>query len=101
VESVPVAAGGGLDLGAVLARLAALEANEVWVEAGPRLAGALLAARLADELVIYLAPCLLGPQALPLAQLPELQSLDARLALRYESVEQCGDDLRIIARCLV
>jgi diaminohydroxyphosphoribosylaminopyrimidine deaminase / 5-amino-6-(5-phosphoribosylamino)uracil reductase len=98
VESVPAVAG-GLDLAAVLARLAVLEANEVWVEAGPRLAGALLDARLADELVIYLAPCLLGPQALPLAQLPALTSLDARLALRFESVERSGDDLRIIARC--
>jgi diaminohydroxyphosphoribosylaminopyrimidine deaminase/5-amino-6-(5-phosphoribosylamino)uracil reductase len=102
IESVPAAAdGGGVDLPAVLARLTALEANEVWVESGPRLAGALLAARLADELVIYLAPCLLGPQALPLAQLPELRELDGRVALRYESVDRIGADLRIIARCLV
>ncbi len=99
VETVPAAAGGGVELAAALARLAALEANEVWVEAGPRLAGALLAARLVDELVLYLAPCLLGPQAQPLAQLPMLQRLDDRFSLRFQSVERIGDDLRIIARC--
>ena len=98
IEQVPAASGGGVDLAAVLRRLVALEANEVWVEAGPRLAGALLAARLVDELVIYLAPCLLGPQAQPLAQLPELRRLDERSKWRYESVERVGDDLRLIAR---
>ena len=98
VESLPGAAGGGLDLAAALARLAQLEANEVWVEAGPTLAGALLAARLADELVIYLAPCLLGPQALPLAQLPQITALDARLAFSFEDIARIGPDLRITAR---
>ena len=100
IERVAAAVGGeGVDLAAVLARLVALEANEVWVEAGPRLAGALLAARLVDELVIYLAPCLLGPQAQPLAQLPLLQRLEARLSLSYQSVDRIGEDLRIVARC--
>ena len=100
IERVAAAVGGeGVDLAAVLARLAVLEANEVWVEAGPRLAGALLAARLVDELVIYLAPCLLGPQAQPLAQLPLLQRLEARLSLSYQSVDRIGEDLRIVARC--
>jgi diaminohydroxyphosphoribosylaminopyrimidine deaminase/5-amino-6-(5-phosphoribosylamino)uracil reductase len=88
----------GLDLRAVLARLAALGANEVWVEAGARLSGALLQAQLVDELVVYLAPCLLGPQAQPLANLPLLESLDERLALRFESVQQIGPDVRVIAR---
>jgi diaminohydroxyphosphoribosylaminopyrimidine deaminase/5-amino-6-(5-phosphoribosylamino)uracil reductase len=97
VERVP-AASGGVDLPAVLARLAALEANEVWIEAGARLAGAFLAADLIDELVVYLAPCLLGPQARPLAQLPELRRLEDRLNLRYEAVDRIGDDLRVIAR---
>jgi diaminohydroxyphosphoribosylaminopyrimidine deaminase/5-amino-6-(5-phosphoribosylamino)uracil reductase len=97
VERVP-AAGGGVDLPAVLARLAALEANEVWIEAGARLAGAFLAASLVDELVVYLAPCLLGPQARPLAQLPELHRLEDRLSLRYDAVDRVGEDLRIIAR---
>jgi diaminohydroxyphosphoribosylaminopyrimidine deaminase/5-amino-6-(5-phosphoribosylamino)uracil reductase len=98
IESVGTSAAGGLDLAAVMARLAALQANEIWVEAGPRLAGALLAAQLADELVIYFAPCMLGPQALPLAQLPPIGSLAERLALRYVAVDRIGADLRIIAR---
>jgi diaminohydroxyphosphoribosylaminopyrimidine deaminase / 5-amino-6-(5-phosphoribosylamino)uracil reductase len=88
----------GLDLQAVMARLAALGANEVWVEAGARLTGALLSAQLADELVIYMAPCLLGPQARPLAHLPLLERLEERLLLRFESVQQIGSDLRVIAR---
>ena len=97
VEALP-AAEGGVDLAAVLARLAAWPANEVWVEAGPHLAGALLAAGLVDELIVYVAPCLLGPQARPLAQLPLLENLERRLSLQFRSVERLGDDLRIIAR---
>lgn len=97
IETVPSAGGPcGVDLPAVLTRLAALEANEIWVEAGPCLAGALLSARLVDELVVYMAPCLLGPQARPLAQLPELLQLDQRLRLEYASVERVGADLRIV-----
>jgi diaminohydroxyphosphoribosylaminopyrimidine deaminase/5-amino-6-(5-phosphoribosylamino)uracil reductase len=98
VEAVAPAAGGGLDLAAVLARLAALEANEIWVEAGARLAGALLAQRLVDELVLYVAPCLLGADALPLALLPQLTSLEQRLALRFHEVTRIGADLRLVLR---
>jgi diaminohydroxyphosphoribosylaminopyrimidine deaminase / 5-amino-6-(5-phosphoribosylamino)uracil reductase len=97
VEQVPES-GTGVDLHAVFARLAALGANEVWVEAGARLTGALFAAQLVDEMVIYLAPCLLGPQAQPLAQLPQLNRLDERLPLRFDSVERIGADLRVILR---
>jgi diaminohydroxyphosphoribosylaminopyrimidine deaminase/5-amino-6-(5-phosphoribosylamino)uracil reductase len=98
IERVVTNNSDSLDLAAVMARLAALHANEVWTEAGPRLAGALLAAHLADELVIYMAACMLGPQGLPLAQLPPIASLDGRLALRYVAVDRIGADLRIIAR---
>jgi diaminohydroxyphosphoribosylaminopyrimidine deaminase / 5-amino-6-(5-phosphoribosylamino)uracil reductase len=97
VEVLPATAD-GIDLAAALARLAAWPANEVWVEAGPRLAGALLVADLVDELVVYVAPCLLGPQARPLAELPLLEDLGRRLSLRFHSVERLGEDLRIIAR---
>lgn len=99
VQVEPVAASAsGVDLAAVMTRLAALQANEVWVEAGARLAGALLAAQRVDELIVYLAPCLLGPQALPLAQLTAPGNLDERLRLRYVAVDRIGADLRIIAR---
>ncbi|MGH8252828.1 MAG: bifunctional diaminohydroxyphosphoribosylaminopyrimidine deaminase/5-amino-6-(5-phosphoribosylamino)uracil reductase RibD [Steroidobacteraceae bacterium] len=97
IEPVPLN-GSGLDLVAVLAALMALPANEVWVEAGPRLAGALLTAQLADEIIVYMAPCMLGPQGSPLAQLPPIASLADRLALRYVAVDRIGADLRIIAR---
>ena len=100
IEAAP-ATSAGLDLHTVLGRLAELEANEVWVEAGARLTGALLTAQLVDELVIYFAPCLLGPQARPLAQLPLLQRLDERLMLHFDSVQPMGADLRVIARSAV
>ena len=84
----------------MLQRLAALQANEVWVEAGPTLAGALLTEGLVDELIVYVAPCLLGPDARALAQLPPLRSLEQRLALRFTDVRTIGDDLRITAAVL-
>jgi diaminohydroxyphosphoribosylaminopyrimidine deaminase/5-amino-6-(5-phosphoribosylamino)uracil reductase len=92
-----VAAEPHCDLGAVLARLAALECNDVWVEAGPKLSGALLAAGLVDELVLYLAPKLLGDRGLGMFALGPLDSLDAH-GLVIDEVRRLGDDLRICAR---
>jgi diaminohydroxyphosphoribosylaminopyrimidine deaminase/5-amino-6-(5-phosphoribosylamino)uracil reductase len=97
VESVPRSPGGGLALQTVLRRLAEREANEVWVEAGARLAGALLDARLVDELIVYLAPSLLGPTARPLAQLPEITQLEQRLRLEFTECKPIGPDLRLTA----
>jgi diaminohydroxyphosphoribosylaminopyrimidine deaminase/5-amino-6-(5-phosphoribosylamino)uracil reductase len=88
----------GVDLAAVLRRLGALEVNEVWVESGPRLAGALIEERLADELVVYLAPHLLGATALGMFRLPALDELAHRVRLRYTDVRFVGNDLRIMAR---
>jgi diaminohydroxyphosphoribosylaminopyrimidine deaminase/5-amino-6-(5-phosphoribosylamino)uracil reductase len=96
VERVAVDANDGrLDLAAVLAELAAREVNELQVEAGPILSGSLLASGLADELLLYVAPVLLGDTARPLANLPPLASL--RDAARLTLVEQtpCGPDLRL------
>lgn len=97
VETVPSAGSGGLQLEAVLRRLAQLQANEVWVEAGARLAGALLRANLVDELIVYLAPSLLGQQARALVELPEISTLDARLQLQFSDVTPIGADLRLTA----
>ena len=69
---------GGLNLQAVMAQLARRECNEVHVECGPTLAGALLQAGLVDELVIYMAPLLLGDKARGLFQLPELTRMSER-----------------------
>jgi diaminohydroxyphosphoribosylaminopyrimidine deaminase/5-amino-6-(5-phosphoribosylamino)uracil reductase len=86
------------DLGYVLARLAELEINEVLVEAGPTLAGAFLQAGFADELLLYIAPVLLGPQARPLLQLPELTELAQ--GRRFSMMDTCavGADLRLRLR---
>lgn len=81
------------DLTAVLGLLGARGANELWVEAGATLAGAFIAAGLFDELVVYLAPTLLGPDARPLAQLPPLGEIGKRLQLRFTSMRQVGEDL--------
>jgi diaminohydroxyphosphoribosylaminopyrimidine deaminase/5-amino-6-(5-phosphoribosylamino)uracil reductase len=86
---------GRLDLAAVLAELARREVNELQVEAGPILSGAFIDGALVDELLLYLAPTLLGDTAQPMARLAALSALDA--AARMTLVEQsaCGPDLRL------
>lgn len=86
---------GRLDLRMMLARLAELAVNEVWVEAGARLTGAFIAAGLVDELIVYLAPTLLGPDARPLAELPSIADLAQRRSFRLGGIERFGDDLRL------
>lgn len=96
---VPVGAqGDALDLAAVMARLGADGVNEVHVEAGARLAGALLCAGLVDELVIYLAPTLLGHEGRPLVEIPGIGAMSERLSLQWRDVRWVGDDLRLILR---
>jgi len=98
VQVLRVAGEARCDLVDVVKRLAALEINDVWVEAGPVLNGALLAHGLIDELVLYLAPHVLGDTARGLFSLPPLESLDERVRLAIDDVRRVGDDLRIIAR---
>jgi diaminohydroxyphosphoribosylaminopyrimidine deaminase/5-amino-6-(5-phosphoribosylamino)uracil reductase len=93
VESAP----GGLDLAQVLAELAKREVNEVLVECGPTLGGAFLRQRLADEVITYVAPSLLGEDARPLAKLPGLQRLDQRVQLRFTAAELLGGDVKLTA----
>lgn len=88
---------GGCDLGAVLDRLGALEINEVWVEAGAGLNGALIREGLIDELIVYMAPQILGNDARGMFVIDELINLDQRISLEYKDVRRVGDDLRIIA----
>ncbi len=92
VEAMPVIAG-GLDLNAVFERLAELQCNEVLIEAGPTLAGALLLQRQIDELLLYIAPKLLGPQGRPLVDLPRIDHLDDATGFSLEGVRKLGDDL--------
>ncbi|MEC9364253.1 MAG: bifunctional diaminohydroxyphosphoribosylaminopyrimidine deaminase/5-amino-6-(5-phosphoribosylamino)uracil reductase RibD [Pseudomonadota bacterium] len=91
---VPRAAS-GLAPDAVLAELARREVNEVLAECGPTLAGGLLQSGSVDELVLYVAPSMLGHEGRPLARLPGLETLDRRLRLRWQSIERIGDDVRL------
>jgi diaminohydroxyphosphoribosylaminopyrimidine deaminase/5-amino-6-(5-phosphoribosylamino)uracil reductase len=95
VETVPLDAG-RVDLAAMLRRLGELEINEVWVEAGPTLNGALLTAGLVDELLVYLAASVLGTSARGMFDIPPLTDLAARPEFRLQSVRHLGDDLRLI-----
>ncbi len=87
-----------LDLFAVLAALAARGCNEVQVEAGPTLSGALFAAGLVDELLLYVAPILLGDSARPLLHLPTLADMTQRWQLRVIEQRQMGADWRLRLR---
>ncbi len=89
---------GRLDVDAVLALLAGRGCNEVHVEAGPTLCGALFEAGVADELLLYVAPVLLGDKARPLLALPLLADMRERRQLRLVDQEQLGDDLRLRLR---
>lgn len=88
---------GKVDLRAMLEDLARREINELHLEAGSKLNASFLRADLIDELLVYLAPRLLGPGQGLLA-LPELQSLEQGTALQFVSCERVGPDLRIVAR---
>jgi len=86
---------GHLDLARVFAKLGELAINEVLVESGPRLAGALFAAGLVDEWLLYLAPKLLGRGAKPLADLPRLTKLAAARQFDILDTQSVGPDLRL------
>lgn len=104
IEQVPVSQPGGLpgttrlSLPDVLDRLGQREINELWVEAGARLAGALLDESLADELVLYMAPKLLGSNARPLADIADVRQLKDARRLAIVETRQIGEDLRIRLR---
>ncbi|QBB72538.1 bifunctional diaminohydroxyphosphoribosylaminopyrimidine deaminase/5-amino-6-(5-phosphoribosylamino)uracil reductase RibD [Pseudolysobacter antarcticus] len=89
---------GRLCLTAMLQDLAAREINELHVEAGPTLCGALIAANLVDELLLYIAPCLLGDSARPLLVLPELHAISDRSTWRTLEQRQFGPDIRLLLR---
>ncbi|MBL8527553.1 MAG: bifunctional diaminohydroxyphosphoribosylaminopyrimidine deaminase/5-amino-6-(5-phosphoribosylamino)uracil reductase RibD [Burkholderiales bacterium] len=87
-----------VDLDGMMRELGRRELNEVHVEAGFKLNGSLLTAGVVDELVLYLAPCLLGDAARGLFDLPALDDLGERRALAIRDVRHVGADLRMVAR---
>lgn len=89
---------GQVDLAALLAELARRDINEVHVEAGAGLNGALLRQGLVDECLFYFAPCLLGDPAAGMFSGPALRCLDDKTRLRIHDLRQVGADIRVIAR---
>jgi len=89
---------GKVDLKALLELLARRGINEVHAEAGFKLNGSLLREGLVDELLLYLAPCLIGHEASGLFNLPGLTTLDDRRRLQIRDLRQVGEDIRLIAR---
>jgi len=86
---------GRLDLRQVMTFLAEQQINEVLVEAGPTLNGALLAENLVDEWVIYMAPCVLGDQGRGLFTLPDMNTMADKKNLNLADVRQVGPDLKL------
>jgi diaminohydroxyphosphoribosylaminopyrimidine deaminase/5-amino-6-(5-phosphoribosylamino)uracil reductase len=84
----------GLDLQAMLAALSQRQCNEILVESGPRLAGALLRQGLLDELIVYMAPTLLGDTAQPLLHLP-LERMSEQVRLQVRDMRRVGEDWRL------
>lgn len=95
VERIPRGEG-GLDLDAVMQNLTVREVNELLVECGPTLAGAFVAKQLVDELILYVAPKLLGDDAAPLLR---IQPGHGALPLfDFRDVQHFGDDMRLILK---
>ena len=89
---------GKVELGSLFRELARREVNEVHVEAGFRLNGSLVREGYADEVLVYLAPALIGDKGHGMFELPELTDLCGRRELRISDVRRVGPDVRIMAR---
>lgn len=87
--------GGGVDLVVMMMQLAKRQVNSIWVEAGAALSGALLQAGLVDELILYIAPKLMGDNGRGLCRLPGLESLADAPEFVFSEVRQIGPDLRL------
>lgn len=86
---------GKVDLAQLMVRLGDMQFNEVWVEAGPGLAGALLSAGEVDELIVYQAPKLLGNKARSMVDLPSFTALSQTISLQRTDSRQLGEDIRM------
>ena len=89
---------GKVPLRRLLEDLAAHEINDVMVESGPGLAGAFLDQQLADELVIYVAPHIMGDAARGMLTLPGLEQMQDRVSLSIQDIRAVGEDWRITAK---
>lgn len=89
---------GKVDLKAMMVKLAEAGINELLVEAGPVLNGALVTAGLVDEIIFYFAPSLLGNSAQAMLALPEIGDLSEKYDLQISDIRKIGMDVRLIAR---
>ena len=97
VEELP-AGPDRVDLHALMSALARRQINEVLIEAGAVLSGAMLCAGLIDELIVYLAPHLMGNQGRGLFNLPDLGQMAQRVPLHIQDIRAVGDDWRITCK---
>ena len=88
---------GGIDLNALMTQLAVRGCNQLLAECGATLAGALITAQLVDELVVYLAPRILGADACPMAAISGNQDLNA-LRFQLTTIQRCGQDVKMCLR---
>ena len=87
--------GGKIDLHAMMLELGRREMNTILLEAGARLSGSMLEQGLVDEIVVYMAPDLLGSDAMDMFTIPGLEQLADKLSLEYKDVTRVGRDLRL------
>ncbi|GAB3037059.1 bifunctional diaminohydroxyphosphoribosylaminopyrimidine deaminase/5-amino-6-(5-phosphoribosylamino)uracil reductase RibD [Bowmanella dokdonensis] len=90
--------GSRVNLAALMDFLGSLGVNNLWVESGAALAGALLQQKLVDKLVLYQAPKLMGDKAKGLALMPSLSHMDEAIGLDWQDIRMVGEDLRLTAR---
>lgn len=83
----------GVDLVLLMTHLAKHNINSIWIESGPTLAGAFLTLGLVDELIVYIAPKILGETARGLIHIPELQKLKDAPAFKFIKIKSIGPDL--------
>ncbi|HWW04040.1 bifunctional diaminohydroxyphosphoribosylaminopyrimidine deaminase/5-amino-6-(5-phosphoribosylamino)uracil reductase RibD [Collimonas sp.] len=92
-------ASGKVDLPQVILELGKRQINELHVEAGSKLNASLIREHCVDELLVYLAPVILG-DGRGMFDLPALENLQDKLSLKFHQIKQIGEDLRILARFL-
>jgi diaminohydroxyphosphoribosylaminopyrimidine deaminase / 5-amino-6-(5-phosphoribosylamino)uracil reductase len=98
IVGAPLDADGHVDLQNVLAELGRRECNDVLVEAGPTLAGRFLQLGLADELIVYIAPIVLGSEARAMALLPPLDRIEDVLRYTVRDMQRIGADVKLTLR---
>lgn len=89
--------GNKLDLEKVMDKLGEMQLNQVWVEAGAKLAGALLQNKLIDELILYQAPKLIGSAGQNLFETVPIETMKDVTTLSWSDIRQVGDDLKLTA----